>query len=288
MIPGLGKQSITIGSAPTCDVVLAGPGVLPEHARIVHQGGGKLIFIGGAGPASAGGRQLVPGEQVPFDFRTQFFVAQTPVPLSSPAIVLMLAAPGALATAPGQVVVGRDPARASLVLQHPSVSSQHATITLDRMMVIDHNSTSGTYVGTQRIQPGAPTPLDPQGLVSFGPVPLQVGVLMQIAQASRATGAPGAAAMPGTNAMSAVAPQPAAQAPVAAMSQAQQSPGTAIASAVSAPPAAGRRGARTRPSWASSTSRRAAARSSASAAPRTTTSSSLTRRSAATTPCSTR
>ncbi|WP_437639008.1 FHA domain-containing protein [Sorangium sp. So ce854] len=199
MIPGLGKQSITIGSAPTCDVVLVAPGVLPEHARIIHQGGGKLLFLCGQGPASANGRALAPGEQVPFDFRTQFVVAQAPVPLNHPAITLMLASPGTLSPAPGQVVIGRDPARASLVLQHPSVSSQHATVTLDRMMVIDHNSTSGTYVSAQRIAPGTPTPIDPQGAVAFGPVPVQVSLLAQLAQASRMSAlpaAPGASALP--------------------------------------------------------------------------------------------
>ncbi|WP_437666564.1 FHA domain-containing protein [Sorangium sp. So ce1182] len=206
MIPGLGKQSITIGSAPTCDVVLVAPGVLPEHARIINQGGGKLLFACGQGPASANGRALAPGEQLPFDFRTQFVVAQTPVPLNHPAITLMLASPGTLAPAPGQVVIGRDPARASLVLQHPSVSSQHATVTLDRMMVIDHNSTSGTYVSAQRIAPGTPTPIDPQGAVAFGPVPVQISLLAQLAQAARMSALPGApGAMP---AGSALPPQP--------------------------------------------------------------------------------
>jgi len=188
MIPGFGKQSVTIGSASTCDVVLAGQGVMAEHARIVHQGGGKLLFLPGSGPASANGRPLTPGEQVPFDFRTQFAVADVPVPLNHPSITLMLAATGSLAPPPGQIVIGRDPARASLVLQHPSVSSQHATVTLDRMMVIDHNSTSGTYVAAQRIAPGAPTPVDPQGVIAFGPVPVQVALLMRLAQAGRCRG----------------------------------------------------------------------------------------------------
>ncbi|EYF04316.1 FHA domain-containing protein [Chondromyces apiculatus] len=200
MIPGAGKQSITVGSSPSADVVLAGPGVLPEHARIVNQGGGKLTFICGAGPATANGRQLVPGEQVPFDFRTQFFAGQTPIPLSHPAITLMLATPGTLAAPAGQVIIGRDPARASLVLQHPSVSSQHATILLDRMMAVDNSSTSGTYVGNQRIPPGQPTPVDPQGVVAFGPVPVQLSLLMQIAQGLRGGASP--SNMPG--------PQPAA------------------------------------------------------------------------------
>ncbi len=231
MIPGFGKQSVTIGSAPTCDVVLGGPGVMPEHARIVHQGGGKLTFIAGAGPASANGRPLGPGEQVAFDFRTQFAVADVQVPLNHPSITLMLAAAGSLTPPPGQIVIGRDPARASLVLQHPSVSSQHATVTLDRMMVIDHSSTSGTYVGPQRIAPGSPTPIDPGGLLAFGPVPVQVSLLMRLAQASRQPAAqPQAAAMPGTSAMSAAQPAPTPQ-------PAPQAPGAAGGAAMSAPAA---------------------------------------------------
>ncbi|AKT41962.1 FHA domain-containing protein [Chondromyces crocatus] len=228
MIPGAGKQSITIGSAPNADVVLSGPGVLPEHARIIHQGGGKLTFVCGSGPATANGRQLVPGEQVAFDFRTQFFAGQTPIPLSHPAITLMLATPGNVTAPAGQVIIGRDPTRASLVLQHPSVSSQHATIQLDRMMAVDHSSTSGTYVGTQRIAPNSPTPVDPQGVVAFGPVPVQLSLLMQIAQGSR-----GSAPPPGQGAA-----QPAGSAPPAAAA----APGTALVPAMShmsSAPAAG-------------------------------------------------
>ncbi|WP_437736644.1 ATP-binding cassette domain-containing protein [Sorangium sp. So ce1335] len=192
-------------------MVLVAPGVLPEHARILNQGGGKLLFVCAQGPASANGRPLAPGEQVPFDFRTQFVVAQAPVPLDHPAITLMLASPGTLAPAPGQVVIGRDPARASLVLQHPSVSSQHATVTLDRMMVIDHNSTSGTYVSAQRIAPGTPTPIDPRGAVAFGPVPVQINLLVQFAQAPRMSAlpaAPGASALPPQPSPAGYAPPP--------------------------------------------------------------------------------
>ena len=90
MIPGFGKQTITLGSAPSCDVVLTGDGVQPEHARILHQGGGKLLFVAGSGIASANGRQLVPGEQVAFDLRTQFALGQVPVPLNHPALTLMM------------------------------------------------------------------------------------------------------------------------------------------------------------------------------------------------------
>jgi ABC-type multidrug transport system ATPase subunit/pSer/pThr/pTyr-binding forkhead associated (FHA) protein len=261
MIPGFGKQSITIGSAPSCDVVLAGDGVAPEHARIIHQGGGKLVLVGGPAPVVANGRPLGPGEQAAFDLRTQFFAAQTPIPLNHPAISLMLMAPGTLAAPPGQIVIGRDPARASIVIQHPSVSSQHATVALDRMMVIDHGSTSGTYVGTQKIQTGTPTPLDPNGVIAFGPVPVQVSLLMRLSQAIAqgglqnvapaapipagypptglqpavpgAMGGPGAQAMPGT----AVVPQisgvpgmPVVSGAHPAHAQSQQPPQAAAAS----------------------------------------------------------
>src|SRR4051812_8517350 len=190
MIPGFGKQTLLIGSAPHCDVVLAGQGVQPEHARIVHQGGGKLVFVAGAGPCSAGGRALAPGEQAAFDLKTQFFVAQVPVPLHHPAITLSIMTTGTLAPPPGQIVIGRDPSKSSICLQNPSVSSQHATVILDRVMVIDHSSTSGTYVGTNRIAPGTPTPIDPNGVIAFGPVPVQVQLLMRLAQGARASTPP--------------------------------------------------------------------------------------------------
>lgn len=186
MVPGFGKQSITIGSAATCDIVLVGDGVLPEHARIVHQGGGGLTFVNAGGLTTAAGRALGVGEQVPFDLRTAFTIGRTvQLPLNHPSLSLMLMAPGTQPAPPGHLVIGRDPARASLVIQHPSVSSLHCTVMLDRLMVTDHGSTSGTYAGPQRIAPNQPTPLDPNGIVAFGPVPVQVSLLLRLGQAVR-------------------------------------------------------------------------------------------------------
>src|SRR5882672_11246557 len=104
MIPGFGKQNLTVGSAPSCDVILAGEGAMPEHARIIHQGGGKLLFVNGPGASAAGGRALGPGEQAPFDLRTQFVVGRVAVPLHHPAITLALMATGMLSAPPGQLV----------------------------------------------------------------------------------------------------------------------------------------------------------------------------------------
>ncbi|HLM75842.1 MAG TPA: FHA domain-containing protein, partial [Polyangiaceae bacterium] len=214
MIPGFGKQTITIGTAPTCDLVLNGEGVAPEHARIVLQAGGsgKLVLTPLAPNVSANGQPVPPGAEAPFDLRTQFFIGQVAIPLNHPAITLMLMANGSITPPPGQIIIGRDGTRASIVINHPSVSSQHATVALDRMMVIDHASTSGTYVGTQRIQPNAPTPIDPNGILAFGPVPVQVGLLMRLAQALRSNPA----------AAQAVPAGPAMQLPTVAQPVAQQ------------------------------------------------------------------
>src|SRR4051794_2546201 len=95
MIPGFGKQTIVLGSAPSCDIVLNGPGVAPEHARIVPRGGGKLLLLAaGAGATSANAQPVPPGGQVPFDFRTTFALGSVAVPLNPPALSLMLMARG--------------------------------------------------------------------------------------------------------------------------------------------------------------------------------------------------
>ncbi len=185
MIPGFGKQTLTIGSDPRCDIVL--PGTASEHARLVHQGGGKLIFINtGAAPSLAHGRPLAAGEQVPFDFRTQFQLGQVNLPFDHPAISLSLMAQGQQTPPPGRLIFGRDPTQSSIVLQHPSVSSMHCTVAVDRMMVTDNDSTSGTYVSGQRIPPNTPTPIPQHGVIHFGPVPIQLSTLMQLAQAAHA------------------------------------------------------------------------------------------------------
>src|SRR5271165_4859729 len=182
MTPAFGKDQASIGSAPDNDVVLAAPGVAPHHARVVKQGG-QLFFVDlGAGPSTANGAPVAPQQPVPFDFRTVFVVGAVPVPLPHPAICTMLMSPGQAAAPPGHLIIGRDAARASLVIAHAAVSGQHATVMLDRMQAVDHGSTSGTWVAGRQIPPNQPSPLDPNGIVAFGPVPIPVGVLAAIAQ----------------------------------------------------------------------------------------------------------
>jgi ABC-type multidrug transport system ATPase subunit/pSer/pThr/pTyr-binding forkhead associated (FHA) protein len=181
---GLGKEQISLGSAPDDDVVLQGPGVAPHHARIVKHDGALHFVDQGVGPSFANGAPLAPGQPVPFDLRTTFMIGQVAVPAAHPAIVRMLLYPGQIPAPRGQVIVGREPSRASLVIGHPTVSGQHATVMLDRVMVVDHGSTSGTWLAGQRIPPNQPVPIDPNGVVSFGLVTVPVSLLMQIAQAA--------------------------------------------------------------------------------------------------------
>lgn len=194
MIPGFGKEQVSIGSAPDNDVVVQGPGVAPKHARIVRQGQQLLFFDNGVAQTFANGAPVAPNQPVPFDFRTSISLGQTPLPLAHPALALMAMSQGQAQAPRGHFIVGREPSTASLVLANAAVSGNHATVMLDRMHVVDNGSTSGTYVNGQRIPAQQPVPLDPNGVVTFGPVPVPVAVLLQLGQ-SQGVAAPGGAPM---------------------------------------------------------------------------------------------
>lgn len=203
MIPGFGKEQISLGSAPDNDVVLQGPGVAPHHARLLKQGPSLMFVDNGAAPSFANGVPVAPNQPVPFDFRTQFALGQVPVPLAHPAIVMAIMSRGQANAPPGHVLVGREASTSTLVLASSAVSSTHAVVMMDRMMVQDSGSTSGTYVAGSRIPANALVPLDPNGVVTFGPIPVPVALLGQIAQAlagGAAAGAVGGQAAPVANA----------------------------------------------------------------------------------------
>ncbi|MDB5212916.1 MAG: ABC-type multidrug transport system, ATPase component, partial [Myxococcaceae bacterium] len=122
MIPGFGKEQISIGSAPDNEVVLQGPGVAPRHARIAKQNGQLVYFDAGAGVSTANGQPVAANQPIPFDFRTQFVIGQGVAdPLSHPAIVLMTMARGSINAPPGHLVIGREAASASLVIHNSAV-----------------------------------------------------------------------------------------------------------------------------------------------------------------------
>lgn len=209
MIPGFGKEQVTIGSAPDNDVVVQGPGVAPKHARVVRQNGQLVFLDNGVAQTFANGAPVAPNQPVPFDFRTAIMLGQTPLPLAHPALALQAMSQGQLSPPPprGHFVVGREASMASLVIANSAVSGSHATVMLDRMQIVDNGSTSGTYQNGQRLPAQQPVPLDPNGVLTFGPVPVPVAVLLQLGQAQNgaamappaqgAYGAPPAQAHPG-------------------------------------------------------------------------------------------
>jgi pSer/pThr/pTyr-binding forkhead associated (FHA) protein len=62
-----------------------------------------------------------------------------------------------------------------LAIEHPSISSKHATITYrpqdDGFFLLDHHSTNFTFVNGHQIQPGLEIALEPHTAVTFGAVP---------------------------------------------------------------------------------------------------------------------
>ncbi|MBW2529063.1 MAG: FHA domain-containing protein, partial [Deltaproteobacteria bacterium] len=184
MMEGFGKTSITIGSASYCDVVLSGEGVAPEHARLIHQGNGQLLFTNlEQGVTVAGGRQMAPGEHAFFDFHAPFTLGSVELPHDHPAIALMLMAPGELSAQPGRIIVGRAAGQATLVIQHPSVSNLHATLALDEGTVTDHDSASGTFLAGERIASGVAAVLPQEGTLYVGAVPITAALLAELGRA---------------------------------------------------------------------------------------------------------
>jgi ABC transport system ATP-binding/permease protein len=177
-----GKTRISIGSDPSCDLRLSGPGVAAVHAYITHRGGGDLVFAdAGTGASRAGDQPLAAQSERSFDFRTPFTLGQgTPVPLAHPAIARMLIARGQLAPEAARLTIGRDPARNAVVVQHTNVSGQHASVILAPLGIIDNGSSTGTWVGQRRIDPGSVHALAPGGVVALGPVPIASELFEQL------------------------------------------------------------------------------------------------------------
>jgi ABC-type multidrug transport system ATPase subunit/pSer/pThr/pTyr-binding forkhead associated (FHA) protein len=185
MIPGFGKQSISIGSGPGCDIRLGGPGVLALHARIERRERGALVFINaGTGLTRAADKTLAPGEEHSFDFRTAFTLGEaTTIPLEHPAITLMLLAKGDRPAHEDDIRIGRDPSQNDIVVQHPNVSAQHASLRRAPLTITDQGSTSGTWLGKLRADKGSPLPLQPGAAVALGPVPFAFTLLRDLSAA---------------------------------------------------------------------------------------------------------
>lgn len=73
------------------------------------------------------------------------------------------------------LLIGRS-ARANFVIEHDSVSRNHARFLLDRgaLCLEDLDSMNGTWVDGQRLEPNEPVPLKPGGIVEIGKIKLRV------------------------------------------------------------------------------------------------------------------
>ena len=73
------------------------------------------------------------------------------------------------------LLVGRS-ARANFVIEHDSVSRNHARFLLERgaLCLEDLDSMNGTWVDGQKLEPNTPVPLVPGGIVEIGKIKLRV------------------------------------------------------------------------------------------------------------------
>lgn len=191
LLAKLSRQTIRIGSSDACEICLSGEGIAPVHAEIIHEGAGRLHFVpGSSGVSSLDGRPLTPGQKLPFDFRSQFFVGEEPVPVAHPDICLMVMSAGFKKQEGTRLCIGRDPERCHIVMSSPGVSGLHASLDVtEPPIVTDHNSTSGTWFKGKRLVPETPTTVSWQSVLAVGPLPLQVGLARDLALALRSQAA---------------------------------------------------------------------------------------------------
>lgn len=184
LLQKLSRQTVVIGSSDACDICLTGPGVAPVHAEVIHRGAGELILVPGAsGRTSIEGRTLAPGAGVPFDFRREFVFGDVPLSATHPDLCLMVMSRGNKPQEPGLLTVGRDPERCHLVLSSPGVSGCHATLHFDsELSVLDHRSTSGTWLKGVRLPPETVTKVLESSVLAIGPLPLPVSLALALAE----------------------------------------------------------------------------------------------------------
>ncbi|MBI2389209.1 MAG: FHA domain-containing protein [Deltaproteobacteria bacterium] len=183
MIPGIGKPQLTVGSSPTADIVVQGPGVGPNHLSITMQNGTLVATdLGTGGGSSHAGMHMQAGVPMPLQQQQPLYAGQVQVPLNHPSIGLLLLTQGAAPPQPGRVSIGREATRVNVAVAHPAVSGLHATVDFGQRTITDHDSKSGTYINGQRIPANTPTPLGPDGIVQLGPVTLPLFQLSSLAQ----------------------------------------------------------------------------------------------------------
>jgi ABC-type multidrug transport system ATPase subunit len=91
---------------------------------------------------------------------------------------------------PHLIVVGRDPARVHVVVDHPNVSGVHLRLDLAAGTITDLQSSAGTYdANARRLPSGQPVPVDAAAAVALGPVRLTVADIVAVVRGARPVGA---------------------------------------------------------------------------------------------------
>jgi len=89
----------------------------------------------------------------------------------------------------GENLLGRDP-RATVYIEHPSVSRRHARISLDptRAVLEDLESRNGTFVEGRKVDVDAPIEIHDGAIIGLGPIAMTFVVLPAFASTVRMTG----------------------------------------------------------------------------------------------------
>ena len=165
----LGAETVAIGSAADCELVLAAAWVAPRHARIEQVGGAHQLVAEGivllGGHAIAAPTVLHDGD-----------VVRLPDPSTHGLVTLVYRNPLApriapiqhFATPPGTALLAIGRGDADIVLDQPLVSRRHAELLWQdgKHVLRDAGSAHGTYVNGRRVH--GEQPLAPGDVVQIG------------------------------------------------------------------------------------------------------------------------
>ncbi len=170
---------------------------------VVFRSGGKKSPARPAPVMSAPPAPFMPGQPMPMQGVTPY---AAPTPVAAPAVnpefmygrappagygappagfapvggaqrAVLQGTAGVFTVVPGaEMHVGRDGARAEILMSEPRVSGLHASLRFEngQLVVRDENSNNGTLVNGARVAPGVWTPVPNGSLLRFGPIELSV------------------------------------------------------------------------------------------------------------------
>lgn len=180
------QNPLMIGSAPGSGLLVRAAGVAPQHARLFWQDGLCVQDLG-QGVTTVDGRRLAPQEVAKLNgLNSRLTVGEASVPLNGVEVARLYCERTRLPlSAPGVLLIGRDPARCNVVVPHATVSGLHAQVDLNARTITDQQSKSGTFDrAAQRLPSGQPVPLDAAGGYSLGGVWVPSAIFFELAGAA--------------------------------------------------------------------------------------------------------